>query len=118
MIINFINQVQRNLKAQILKIRTDNGTEFKNDKLRSFYAKLGIVHHTSIAQTPQQNGVVERRNHTLVDAARIMLIFSKTLEFLWDEAIATACFTQNRSIVHTRYNKTPYELIRGRKPNV
>ncbi|GJS13540.1 putative ribonuclease H-like domain-containing protein [Tanacetum coccineum] len=117
MIINFVNQVQRNLKAQILTIRTDNGTEFKNEILRAFYAKLGIVHKTSIARTPQQNGVVERKNHTLIEAARTMLIFSKALEFLWDEAIATACFTQNRSIVHTRHNKTPYELIRGRKPN-
>ncbi|GJV90608.1 retrovirus-related pol polyprotein from transposon TNT 1-94 [Tanacetum coccineum] len=118
MIIDFINQVQRNLKAQILTIRTDNGTEFKNEKLRAFYAKLGIVHKTLIARTPQQNGVVERRNRTLVEAARTMLIFSKTLEFLWAKAIATFCFTQNRSIVHTRYNKTPYELIRERKPNI
>ncbi|GJY15095.1 retrovirus-related pol polyprotein from transposon TNT 1-94 [Tanacetum coccineum] len=118
MIIDFINQVQRNLKAQILTIRTDNGTEFKNEKLRAFYAKLGIVYQTSIARTPQQNGVVERQNCTLVKAARTMLIFSKALEFLWAEAIATACFTQNRSIVHTRYNKTPYELIQGRKPNI
>ncbi|GJU58450.1 gag-pol polyprotein [Tanacetum coccineum] len=94
MIICFINQVQRNLKAQILTIQTDNGTKFKNKKLWAFYAKLGIVHKTSIARTPQQN------------------------EFLWAEAIATACFTQNRSIVHTRYNKTPYEFIRGRKPNI
>ncbi|GKC49307.1 zinc knuckle CX2CX4HX4C containing protein [Tanacetum coccineum] len=101
MIINFINQVQRNLKAQILKIQTNNGTEFKNEKLRSFYAKLGIVHNTSIAQTPQQNGVVECQNRTLVDAARTMLIFSKSPEFLWAEAIATTCFTQNRSSVHT-----------------
>ncbi|GKF23804.1 retrovirus-related pol polyprotein from transposon TNT 1-94 [Tanacetum coccineum] len=61
---------------------TDNGTEFKNKKFRLFYAKLGIVHKTSIARTPQQNGVVERPNRTLVEAARIMLIFSKTLEFL------------------------------------
>ncbi|GJX27462.1 retrovirus-related pol polyprotein from transposon TNT 1-94 [Tanacetum coccineum] len=52
-IINFNNQVQRNLKAQIMKIRTDNGTKFKNEKLQSFYAKLGIIHHTSIARTPQ-----------------------------------------------------------------
>ncbi|GKE02666.1 retrovirus-related pol polyprotein from transposon TNT 1-94 [Tanacetum coccineum] len=91
MIIDFINQVQRNLKAQILTIRTDNGTEFKNKKLRAFYAKLG---------TAQQNGVVERRNQTLVEAARTMLIFSKSPEFLWAEAIATACFTQNRSIIY------------------
>ncbi|GJU35194.1 retrovirus-related pol polyprotein from transposon TNT 1-94 [Tanacetum coccineum] len=81
MIINFINQVQRSLKAQILKIQTNNGTEFKNEKLRLFYAKLGIVHHTSINRMPQQNGV-------------------------------------NHSVIHTQYNKTLYELIRGRKPNV
>ncbi|GJS78251.1 retrovirus-related pol polyprotein from transposon TNT 1-94 [Tanacetum coccineum] len=118
MIIDFVNQVQQNLKAQILTIRTDNGTEFKNEKLRSFYAKLGIVHKNSIARTPQQNGFVERRNRILVEAARTMLIFSKAPEFLWAEAIATACFTQNRSIIHTQHNKTPYELIRGRKPNV
>ncbi|GJZ28568.1 retrovirus-related pol polyprotein from transposon TNT 1-94 [Tanacetum coccineum] len=117
-IINFINQVQRTLKAQILKIQTDNETEFKNKKLRSFYAKLGIVHHTSTARTPQQNGIVERQNCTLVEVVRTMHIFLKTLEFLWAEAIATACFTQNCSLLHTRYNNTPYELIRGRKPNV
>ncbi|GJW56143.1 retrovirus-related pol polyprotein from transposon TNT 1-94 [Tanacetum coccineum] len=93
MIIDFVNQVQRNLKASILTIRTDNGTEFKNEKLRVFYAKLGIVHKTLIARTPQQNGVVERRNRTLIKAARTMLIFSKAPEFLWAEAIATACFT-------------------------
>ncbi|GJR28918.1 integrase, catalytic region, zinc finger, CCHC-type containing protein [Tanacetum coccineum] len=116
MIIDFINKIQQNLKAQILKIQTDNGTEFKNEKLRSFYAKLGIVHNTFIARTTQQNGVVERRNRTLVEVARTMLIFSKTPKFLWAEAIATACFTQNCSIVHNQYNKTPYELIRGRKP--
>ncbi|GJZ96082.1 retrovirus-related pol polyprotein from transposon TNT 1-94 [Tanacetum coccineum] len=67
---------------------------------------------------PQQNGVLERCNHTLVEAARTMLILSKAPEFLWAEVIGTACFTQNRSIVHTRQNKTPYELIRGRKPNI
>ncbi|GJT02577.1 retrovirus-related pol polyprotein from transposon TNT 1-94 [Tanacetum coccineum] len=99
MIINFVNQVQRNLKASILTIRTNNGTEFKNKKLRDFYAKLGIVYKTPIARTPQQNGVVKRRNRTLIEAARTMLIFSKVPEFLWAEAIATACFTQNRSIM-------------------
>nr|GEX68328.1 integrase, catalytic region, zinc finger, CCHC-type, peptidase aspartic, catalytic [Tanacetum cinerariifolium] len=82
MIINFVNQVQRNLKAQILTIQTDNGTEFKNDKLWAFYSKLGIVYKTSIAQTPQQNGVVERQNRTLVEAARPILISSKAQEFM------------------------------------
>nr|GEX68941.1 ribonuclease H-like domain-containing protein [Tanacetum cinerariifolium] len=74
MIIDFINQVQRNLKAQILTIQTDNGTEFNNEKLRAFYAKLGIVHKTSIARAPQQKGIVKRRNRTLVEAARTILI--------------------------------------------
>nr|GEX40407.1 retrovirus-related Pol polyprotein from transposon TNT 1-94 [Tanacetum cinerariifolium] len=69
-------------------------------------------------RTPQQNGVVERCNRTLVEAARTMLIFSRLPEFLWAEAVATACFTQNRSIIYTRYNKTPYELLHGPKPNV
>ncbi|GJW69887.1 retrovirus-related pol polyprotein from transposon TNT 1-94 [Tanacetum coccineum] len=77
-IIEFVNQVQRNLKVQILTIRTDNGTEFKNQKLQTFYAKLGIVHKTSIARMPQQNGVIERQNHTLVEATQTMLIFSKS----------------------------------------
>ncbi|GJW87194.1 retrovirus-related pol polyprotein from transposon TNT 1-94 [Tanacetum coccineum] len=72
----------------------------------------------STARTSQQNGVVKRRNRTLVEAARTMLIFSRLLEFLWAEAVATACFTQNRSIIHTRHNKIPYELLRGRKLNV
>ncbi|GJR42010.1 retrovirus-related pol polyprotein from transposon TNT 1-94 [Tanacetum coccineum] len=114
----FIAQAQLNYKAKVCKIRTDNGTEFKNTTLKAHYEKLGIMQQFSIARTPQQNGVVERRNRTLVEAARTMLIFSRLPEFLWAEAVATACFTQNRSIIHTRYNKTPYELLRGRKPNI
>nr|GEX11819.1 hypothetical protein [Tanacetum cinerariifolium] len=62
--------------------------------------------------------VVERRNRRLVEAARTMLIFSHAPLFLWAEAIATVCFTQNRSIIHRRFNKTPYELINGRKPDI
>nr|GEU31359.1 hypothetical protein [Tanacetum cinerariifolium] len=79
---------------------------------------VGITHETSAVKTPQQNGVVKRRNRTLVKAARTMLIFSHAPLFLWAEAIATACYTQNRSIIHQRSNKTPYELIQGRKPDI
>nr|GFA43896.1 integrase, catalytic region, zinc finger, CCHC-type, peptidase aspartic, catalytic [Tanacetum cinerariifolium] len=61
---------------------------------------------------------LERRNRTLVEAARTILIFSRVPLFLWAEAIATACFTQNRSIIHRRFNKTPYELINGRKLDI
>nr|GEU50501.1 retrovirus-related Pol polyprotein from transposon TNT 1-94 [Tanacetum cinerariifolium] len=72
----------------------------------------------TVPKTPQQNGVVERRNCTLVKAAWIMLIFSKALMFLWAEAVATACYTQNRSIIHTHHNKTPYELVHNKKPDL
>nr|GEW81971.1 retrovirus-related Pol polyprotein from transposon TNT 1-94 [Tanacetum cinerariifolium] len=67
---------------------------------------------------PQQNGVVERRNRTLVEAARTMLIFSKVLMFMWAKAAATACYTQNRSLIHTRHHKTPYELVHNKKPDL
>ncbi|GJS99158.1 retrovirus-related pol polyprotein from transposon TNT 1-94 [Tanacetum coccineum] len=109
----FIAQAQLNYKAKVCKIHTDNGTEFKNATLKAHYEKLGIMQQFSTARTPQQNGVVERRNRTLVEAARTMLIFSRLPEFLWADAVATSCFTQNRSIIHTRYNKTPYEILRG-----
>ncbi|GJY87465.1 retrovirus-related pol polyprotein from transposon TNT 1-94 [Tanacetum coccineum] len=111
-------KTQLNYKAKVCKIHTDNGTEFKNATLKAHYEKLGIMQQFSTARTPQQNGVVKRRNNTLVEAARTMLIFSKLPEFLWAKAVATAYFTQNRSIIHTRYNKTPYELLRGRKPKI
>ncbi|GJX74070.1 retrovirus-related pol polyprotein from transposon TNT 1-94 [Tanacetum coccineum] len=73
---------------------------------------------TSVARTPQQNGVVERRNQTLVEVARTMLIFSKAPLFLWAEAVATACFTQNRSLIRKHHNKIPYELLPNRKPDL
>ncbi|GKD21859.1 retrovirus-related pol polyprotein from transposon TNT 1-94 [Tanacetum coccineum] len=86
--------------------------------LREWYENVGITHQTSVARTPQQNGVVERRNQTLVEAARTMLIFSKAPLFLWAEAINTACYTQNRSLICHRYNKTPYELMQDKKPDL
>nr|GEV83748.1 hypothetical protein [Tanacetum cinerariifolium] len=82
------------------------------------FLSVGISHKKSVLRTPQQNDVVKRRNRTLVEAARIMLIFSKALMFLWAEAIATACYTQNRSLIHTLHNKTPYELVHDKKPNL
>nr|GFA76642.1 hypothetical protein [Tanacetum cinerariifolium] len=83
-----------------------------------YFDSVGITHETSASKTPQQNGVVERRNRTLVEAAKTMLIFSHGPLFLWAEAIATACYTQNHSIIHRSFNKTPYELIQGRKPDI
>ncbi|GKB41475.1 retrovirus-related pol polyprotein from transposon TNT 1-94 [Tanacetum coccineum] len=82
------------------------------------YERVDIFHQKSVPRTPQQNGVVERWNRTLVEAARTMLIFSKALIFLWAEAVATACYTQNRSLIHTRHNKTLYELVHDKKPDL
>ncbi|GKB74162.1 retrovirus-related pol polyprotein from transposon TNT 1-94 [Tanacetum coccineum] len=78
--------IQVLLKVPVRCIRTDNGTEFVNQTLREYYEKVGISHETSVARSPQQNGVVERRNHTLIEAARTMLIYAKALLFLWAEA--------------------------------
>nr|GEV24847.1 hypothetical protein [Tanacetum cinerariifolium] len=91
-VIKFITQTQVGLNKTVQYVRTDNGTEF--------------------------NGVVERRNRTLVEAARTMLIFSKALMVLWAEAVATACYTQNRYLIHTRHHKTPYELVHNKKPDL
>nr|GEY75509.1 hypothetical protein [Tanacetum cinerariifolium] len=115
---NFLKKIYVHLQASIIIVRTDNGTEFKNHVLKEYFDSVGITHETSATKSPQQNGVVERRNHTLVEAARTMLIFSHAPLFLWDEGIATACYTQNRFIIHRRFNKTPYELIQGRKSNI
>nr|GFC58027.1 retrovirus-related Pol polyprotein from transposon TNT 1-94 [Tanacetum cinerariifolium] len=84
----------------------------------AYFAAEGIQHQTSVARTPEQNGVVERWNRTLVEAARTMLSAAKVPLFFWAEAIATACFTQNRSLVIPRHEKTPYHIINDRKPSV
>ncbi|GJR89319.1 retrovirus-related pol polyprotein from transposon TNT 1-94 [Tanacetum coccineum] len=117
-VIKFLKQIKVGLNKTIRYIRTDNGTEFVNQVLTEFYESVGISHQKSVLRTPQPNGVVERRNRTLVEAARTMLIFSKALMFLWAEAVATAYYTQNRSLIHTRHNKTPYELVHRKKPDL
>nr|GEY36031.1 retrovirus-related Pol polyprotein from transposon TNT 1-94 [Tanacetum cinerariifolium] len=75
------------------------------------YILVDISHETFVARSPQQNGVVKRRNRTLIEAARTMLIYAKAPLFLWEEAVATTCYTQNRSIIRLRHDKTPYELL-------
>ncbi|GJX72953.1 putative ribonuclease H-like domain-containing protein [Tanacetum coccineum] len=75
-----------------------------------------IKREHSVARTPQQNGVAERRNRTLIEAARTMLNDSKLPTTFWAEAVSTACYVQNRVLVVKPHNKTPYELFRGFKP--
>ncbi|GKA10540.1 putative ribonuclease H-like domain-containing protein [Tanacetum coccineum] len=117
-LIDFLRLVQRGIHAQVRTVRTDKGTEFLNKTLHAYFAQEGIEHQTSTARTLEQNGVVKRRNRTLVEAARTMLSASKVPLFFWAEAISTTCFTQNRSLVIPRHKKTPYHIIYGRKPFV
>nr|GEW39779.1 hypothetical protein [Tanacetum cinerariifolium] len=95
-----------------------NGTEFINHTLQDYYEEVGISHETSVVRSPQQNGVVERRNRTLIEAARTMLIYAQAPLFLWVEAVATACFTQNHSIICLRHGKTSYELLHNKLPDL
>nr|GFA84699.1 retrovirus-related Pol polyprotein from transposon TNT 1-94 [Tanacetum cinerariifolium]GFB25824.1 retrovirus-related Pol polyprotein from transposon TNT 1-94 [Tanacetum cinerariifolium] len=91
---------------------------FSNNDFTVIVGYEDVVIGSMTIKMPQQNGVVERRNRTLVEAARTMLTFANLPTFLWAEAIATACFTQNLLIIHKHFNKTPYELMNKRKPNI
>ncbi|GKB50509.1 putative ribonuclease H-like domain-containing protein, partial [Tanacetum coccineum] len=87
-------------------------------KFLKMIQKVGISHETSVARSLQRNGVVERWNRTLIEAARTMLIYAKASLFLWAEAVSTACYTQNRSIVRLHHGKTPYELLHDKPPDL
>ncbi|GJT99831.1 retrovirus-related pol polyprotein from transposon TNT 1-94 [Tanacetum coccineum] len=117
-IIKFLKMIQVQLQVTVRRIRTYNGTEFVNQTLREYYEKIGISHERSVTRSPQQNGVIERRNCTLIEAACTMLIYAKAPLFLWAEAVATACYTQNCSIIRLRHGKTPYELLHDKPPDL
>ncbi|GJV92547.1 retrovirus-related pol polyprotein from transposon TNT 1-94 [Tanacetum coccineum] len=113
---DFLKMIQRNLQAQVITVLIDRGTEFLNKTLHAYFKEEGIEHQTSTPRTPEQNGVVKRQNRTLVEVARMMLSASKLPLFFWAEAIATACYTQNRSIIIPTHEKTAYHIINDRKP--
>ncbi|GJW43216.1 retrovirus-related pol polyprotein from transposon TNT 1-94 [Tanacetum coccineum] len=117
-IIKFLKMIQVRLKVPVRRIRTDNGNEFVNQTFREYYEKIGISHETSVARSPQQNGVIERRNRTLIEAAHTMLIYVKAPLFLWAEPVVTACYTQNCSIIRLRHGKTPYSLLHDKLPDL
>ncbi|GJT87355.1 retrovirus-related pol polyprotein from transposon TNT 1-94 [Tanacetum coccineum] len=99
-------------------IRCDNGTEFKNREMNQFCEMKGILRQFSVARTPQKNGVADKRNRTLIEAARTMLADSKLPTTFWAEVVNNACYVQNRVLVVKPHNKTPYELFHGRKPTL
>ncbi|GJR64661.1 putative ribonuclease H-like domain-containing protein [Tanacetum coccineum] len=112
----FITGIENLIDLKVKVIRCDNGTEFKNKVMNQFCEMKGIKREFSVARTPQQNGVAERKNRTLIEAARTMLADSKLPTTFWAEAVNTACYVQNRVLVIKPHNKTPYELFLGRKP--
>ena len=114
----FIAQVQNEKACRIVRVRSDHGGEFENDKFESLFDSYGIAHDFSCPRTPQQNGVVERKNRTLQEMARTMLQETGMAKHFWAEAVNTACYIQNRISVRPILNKTPYELWKKVKPNI
>ncbi|GJS82970.1 putative ribonuclease H-like domain-containing protein [Tanacetum coccineum] len=113
---DFITGIENQLNHKVKIIRCDNGTEFKNYEMNQFCGIKGIKREFSNARTPQQNGVAERKNRTLIEAARTMLADSLLPIPFWAKAVNIACYVQNRVLVAKPYNKTPYELLIGRTP--
>nr|GEZ11161.1 putative ribonuclease H-like domain-containing protein [Tanacetum cinerariifolium] len=114
----FIIGLENLLSLKVKIIICDNGTEFKNADLNQFYGLKGIKREFSVPRTPQQNGIAERKNRTLIEAAKTLLADSLLPIPFWAEAINTACYVQNRVLVTKPHNKTPYELLHGRLPSI
>ncbi|GKB27945.1 putative ribonuclease H-like domain-containing protein [Tanacetum coccineum] len=114
----FITGIKNQINHKGKIIRCNNGTEFKNNDMNQLCGIKEIKREFSVARTPQQNGVAERKNRTLIEAARTMLADSLLPTTFWAEAVSTACYVQNRVLVTKPHNKTPYELLHGRPPSI
>nr|GEW21780.1 putative ribonuclease H-like domain-containing protein [Tanacetum cinerariifolium] len=114
----FITRIENQINHKVKIIRSDNLTKFKNHDLNQFCRMKGIKREFSVAKTPQQNKVAERKNMTLIEAAKSMLADSLLPIPFWAEAVNTACYVQNRVLVTKPHNKTPYELLLGRTPSI
>ena len=111
-------RLQNEKSLKIDRIRSDHDKEFDNSYMESFCTRSGISQEFSAPSTPQQNGVVERKNKVIQEMARAMLHNKNVARNFWGEAINTACHTVNRVYFRPGTKKTPYELWKGRKPNV
>ena len=112
----FVKNAQNQFDVKRKKIRSDSVKEFDNTNIEEYCDEVGIKHEFFSTYTPQQNGVVERKNQTLITLARTMLDEYNTLEKMWAEAINTACYASNWLFPHKFLEKTPYELLNGKKP--
>ncbi|GJW34734.1 retrovirus-related pol polyprotein from transposon TNT 1-94 [Tanacetum coccineum] len=115
---SFIKRVENQNDIKVIQLRTDNATEFRNSILVNSYDEKGISQNFYSPYTPEQNGVAERKNRTLIEAVRTMLSGSVFSKQYWTKAVATACYTQNRSTIVKRHLKTPYEIFRKRILNI
>ncbi|KAH9783400.1 Integrase catalytic domain-containing protein [Citrus sinensis] len=114
----FFKKVQNEKGYSITCIRSDHGGEFENHAFENFCNDFGIEHQFSSPRTPQQNGVVERKNKSIQEMARTMLNENSLPKYFWAEAVNTACYVLNRVLIRHNLNKTPYELWKDRKPNI
>jgi len=114
----FAKNAQNEFDVKIKKIRSDNGKEFDNTNIEEYCDEVGIKHEFASTYTPQQYGVVERKNRTLITLERTMLDEYNISEKMWAAAINTACYVSNRLFPHKFLEKTPYELLNGKKPDV
>src|SRR5664279_257919 len=117
-VIDFITLVERQHNEKIMAIRSDNGSEFKNYTVEGFLSDEGIAHQYSTSYTPQQNGVAKRKNRTLMDAARTMIAEFFSPYNFWAEAVSAACHATNRLYLRKLLNKTSYEILTGKKPDI
>jgi len=108
------NQNEKKIKI----LRTDNGTEHESNEFHDFYKEAGIKRETTTPYTPEQNGVVERKNHTIVEAIGAMLHDQRLPKFLWVKAANTIVYVQNRCPHQELGSKTPKEMFTGKKPDI
>jgi hypothetical protein len=101
-----------------MRIHSDHGREFKNSKFEEFSLSYGIKQEFSSPITPQQNGIVERKNRVIQEMARVMIHSKNLTQHFWGEAVNTACHIINKVYLRPETNKTPYEIWRGKKPTV
>ncbi|GKB11879.1 retrovirus-related pol polyprotein from transposon TNT 1-94 [Tanacetum coccineum] len=115
----FSKKIQNQLGCTIVSIRTDHGREFDNEvQFGEFCNANGITHNFSAPRTPQSNGVVERKNRTLQEMSRTMLNEQSLPQKFWCNAVDTSTYILNRILIRAILGKTPYELLRGRKPTL
>jgi len=114
----FCKRVQNEQGYLITTIKSDHGGEFDNDAFEILCNENGYKHNFSAPRTPQQNGVVERKNRILQEMARSMLNENGLPKYFWAEAVNTSCHIVNRVLIRPKMDKTPYELWKGRKPNI